>query len=115
MKEYSVKKGIYIDTLNCVEDHIHVLISLGIEQPVSKVMNLLKGESSHWVNQQNIIRDKFEWQDEYIGLSVSNSAVDRVREYIANQEQHHATKTFAQEYQEFLAAHGFVAKDSDGI
>jgi REP element-mobilizing transposase RayT len=68
---------------------------------------LIKGESSFWVNKQKLIDQKFEWQDEYIGLSVSESAIDNVRRYIANQEEHHRKKTFMQEYNEFLKAHGF--------
>lgn len=111
IKDNSVEKGIYIDCLNCVEDHIHVLVSLGAEQTISKIMNLIKGESSFWVNKQNIIKHKFEWQDEYIGLSVSHSAVDKVREYIGRQQEHHRKKTFEEEYKEFIAAHGFVLKD----
>jgi REP element-mobilizing transposase RayT len=99
IKENSIKKQIFIDSLNCVEDHIHVLLSLSVDQTVSKVMQLIKGESSFWINQQNILKDKFEWQDEYIGLSVSESAIEKVRVYIANQEQHHLRKTFEQEYQ----------------
>jgi putative transposase len=111
IKENSLKKGIHIDSQNCVEDHIHMLISLGTEQTVSKIMQLVKGESSLWVNQQNIIKTKFEWQDEYIGLSVSESAIEKVRAYIGNQEEHHKKKTFDQEYKEFLTAHGFSASD----
>jgi len=109
IKENSIKKDIYIDCLNCVEDHIHVLLSLSVDQTISKVMQLIKGESSFWVNQQDIVKDKFEWQDDYIGLSVSESAIDKVRAYIGNQEQHHSKKTFEQEYKEFLTAHGFKA------
>jgi len=63
------------------------------------------------VNKQNLLRQKFEWQDEYISLSVSESALDKVRQYIANQEQQHQTKTFTLEYEEFLAAHGFSRRD----
>ena len=111
IKENSVAKGIHIDCLNCVEDHVHLLVSLGIEQTISKIAMLLKGESSFWVNQQRIIDNKFEWQDDYIALSVSESAVSKVREYIANQEEHHRIKTFAQEYEEFLKVHGFSASN----
>ncbi len=59
------------------------------------------------MNKQKLIKSKFEWQDEYIALSVSYSAVDKVRAYILNQETHHKKKTFAEEYQEFLNAHHF--------
>jgi putative transposase len=80
---------------------------LGKEQTISKTAMLVKGESSHWINQRKLIQKKFEWQDEYIALSVSHSAVNKVRNYIANQEEHHKKKTFAQEYNEFLEAHQF--------
>jgi putative transposase len=107
IKENSIKKEIFIDCLNCVEDHIHLLISLGTEQTISSVAMLIKGESSFWVNKQKLIKQKFEWQDEYIALSVSESGVDKVRKYIFTQEEHHRKITFIQEYEEFLAIHGF--------
>ena len=111
IKENSVKKGIYIDSLNCVEDHIHMIVSLGAEQTVSKIIQLIKGESSFWVNKEKIIKPKFEWQDEYIALSISESALDKVRLYIANQEEHHKKMTFTQEYENFLSKHHFEKKD----
>ncbi len=111
IKENSITKKIFIDTLNCVEDHIHLLISLGTEQTISKVAMLIKGESSFWVGKQKIIKNKFEWQDEYIALSVSESAIDKVRQYILNQEEHHKKKTFMEEYNDFLKVHGFSRND----
>ena len=107
IKENSIKKGIFIDTLNCVSDHIHLLVSLGSEQTIAKSAMLMKGESSFWVNKQKLIKTNFEWQDEYIALSVSYSAIDKVRSYILNQEEHHKKKTFTEEYEEFLNAHHF--------
>ncbi len=106
IKENSIKKEIFIDSLNCVEDHIHLLVSLGTEQTIAKTAMLIKGESSYWVNKQKLIKSKFEWQDEYIALSVSESAISNVRKYIANQEEHHKTKTFKDEYEAFLEENG---------
>jgi putative transposase len=68
---------------------------------------LLKGESSYWINKNKLIRQKFEWQDEYFAVSVSESAVNRVRENIKNQEEHHRKKSFQQEYDEFMRKYGF--------
>lgn len=107
IKENSLKKDIFIDTLNGVSDHIHLLISLGTEQTIAKTAMLIKGESSFWVNKQMLPTNKFEWQDEYIALSVSYSAIDKVRAYILNQEAHHRKKTFAEEYEGFFNAHQF--------
>ncbi len=111
IKENSKFKNIFVDTLNCVEDHIHVLISLGTEQTISKIAMLIKGESSFWVNKQKLIDKKIEWQEEYIALSVSESGIDKVRQYILNQEEHHKRSTFMHEYDSFLKLHGFVGSD----
>lgn len=108
--ENSKEKGIFIDSINCVKDHIHLLISLGTDQTIAKVAMMIKGESSFWVNKQQLINTKFEWQEEYIALSVSQSAIDNVRVYIGNQEEHHRLKTFGEEYDAFLKAHDFSAK-----
>ena len=108
IKENSISKGIFIDSINCVEDHIHLLISLGTEQSISKIAMLIKGESAFWVNKQMLLTRKFEWQDEYIALSVSESIVPKVRQYIANQVEHHKKKTFMMEYNQFLSVHGLM-------
>jgi len=55
---------------------------LGSGQNIDKILMLLKGESSYWINKNKIFRGKFEWQDEYFAVSVSDSAVNRVRDYI---------------------------------
>ena len=74
---------------------------------MSKIMQLIKGESSYWVNKHKLCKQKFEWQEEYFGISVSESVVDRVRTYIKNQEDHHKKKSFKQEYDEFIKKCGF--------
>ncbi|MCH7723795.1 MAG: IS200/IS605 family transposase [Bacteroidetes bacterium] len=107
IKENSIKKNMYIDFMNCVSDHIHLLISLNSEQTISKVTRLIKGQSSHWINNYNLIPNKFEWQDEYIAVSICHSQVNMVRDYIKNQEEHHRKKTFQEEYDEFIKKYGF--------
>ena len=107
IRENAKEKGIYIDFINGYTDHVHCLVSLGIDQSMSKIMQLIKGESSFWVNKNGICEEKFEWQDEYFAVSVSESIVDRVREYIKKQEEHHQKKTYAQEYDELIEKYGF--------
>lgn len=112
VKENSVKKNIFIDHINGYTDHCHCLISLGVDQDIKTVLQLLKGESSNWFNKQELIKEKFEWQDEYFAVSVSQSVLEKVRAYIRNQEEHHKTKTFKQEYDEFIEKYGFeIIKD----
>ena len=100
-------KGIFIDCINGSADHLHVLISLGFEQSISKIIQLIKGESSFWVNQAKITRSRFEWADEYFAVSVSESQVEAVRTYINNQEEHHRKKCFSEEVEEFIRKYGF--------
>ncbi|MBK9098202.1 MAG: IS200/IS605 family transposase [bacterium] len=107
IKQNARLKDIFIDTINCVQDHIHLLISLGREQTISKIVMLIKGESSNWINKNKFTNIKFEWQDEYIAVSVSESQVAKVQDYIKNQEEHHSLKSFAEEYNLFLKKHNF--------
>jgi putative transposase len=102
IRENSISKGIYVDFVNGYEDHCHCLISLNINQCIEKVMQQIKGESSFWINKNkelfpNLNGRKFEWQEEYYASSVSESALDRIRNYIKNQEQHHKRKSFGEE------------------
>jgi REP element-mobilizing transposase RayT len=67
----------------------------------------IKGSSSHFINQQELIPEKFSWQTGYAAYSVSESVVNKVFEYIQNQIIHHQKKTFQQEYDEFIQLVGF--------
>ena len=108
IRENAVIKNIHVDFVNGHVDHVHCLISLHPEQTISKVVQLIKGESSCWINKNNLCKEHFEWQDEYFAVSVSESSVNKVREYIKNQEEHHSKKTFQEEYDEFMKKYGFV-------
>ena len=101
------EKGIYIDFLNGSKEHLHCLLSLKHDQSLSKVMQLIKGESSFWINKNSITRMKFGWADEYYGVSVSESHLELVRNYIKNQEQHHQIQTWQEESDEFMKKYGF--------
>lgn len=90
-------KEIFLDSIGGWSEHLHVLISLGREQNIAKVMMLIKGESAHWLNKQEIIRGKFYWQDDYYAISVSESQVAKVRAYIDGQEEHHRAVPFDKE------------------
>jgi REP element-mobilizing transposase RayT len=107
MKEYSSTKNIYLLNVNGHQNHIHCLISLSPEQNIATVMNLLKGESSHWANKHLEFSEKFGWQDEYFAVSVSQSHFNAVNNYINNQEEHHRKKTFQEEYEEFVKNYQF--------
>ena len=107
IRENAQLKGIYIDFINGYIDHVHCLISLGIDQTLEKIMQLIKGESSFWINKNRLCETKFEWQDEYFAVGVCESMLENARKYIANQETHHRTKSFDDEFEDFLKRAGF--------
>lgn len=95
-------KGIYIDRLNGSTEHLHCLFGLNADMSVSKVLQLIKGESSFWINRERVTETRFEWADEYFAASVSESQMDKVRQYIDRQEEHHQSSSFQQEYDELM-------------
>ncbi len=107
IRENALKKDIYLDFINGYKDHVHCLISLGTDQTIEKTIQLIKGESSFWINKNNLCKTKFEWQDEYFAVSVSEWNLESVRKYIANQEEHHKAKSFDDEFDNFMKRAGF--------
>ena len=87
-------------------DHVHALIDLPTNLTIEEIVQLLKGSSSHWINSNNIVDEKFAWARGYAAFAVSESNVDFVCKYIANQEKHHRVRTFDDEFKEFIQRHG---------
>jgi putative transposase len=107
IRENAKDKNIFIDHINGYTEHLHVLISMYAEQSIANIINLLKGESSYWVNKQKLTKSNFGWQDDYFAVSIGESQVESVRQYIRDQENHHQRKTFQQEYDEFMKKYLF--------
>lgn len=107
IKSYGKEKEIYIDFINGYVEHIHCLIALNADSTISKTIQLLKGESSHWANENGLLRNKLEWAKEYFAVSVSESMIDKVREYIKNQEEHHRKISFSKEVESFIEKYKF--------
>jgi putative transposase len=107
IKEYSKSKGIHLINVNGYVEHLHCLISVEAEQNIATIMNLIKGESSLWGGKNLVLSEKFGWQDEYFAVSVSESHLVAVNNYINRQEQHHNKKTFQEEYDEFMRNYKF--------
>jgi putative transposase len=103
---YALEKGIYMKTNYFNAEHVHALIDLPTNKSIEEVMQLLKGGSSHWINEKRLLRGKFSWGRGYGAFSVSHSHVDRVAAYIAKQKEHHLKKTFGQEFEVFVKKYG---------
>ena len=93
--------------INCFNaDHVHSLVDLPTSKSIEDVMHLLKGSSSHWINEQGLLSGKFSWGRGYGAFSVSHSQINRVVAYIAGQEAQHRKQTFSQELAVFVRNYG---------
>ena len=99
--------------INTMPDHLHMLIGFRPNENMSQLIQVVKSESTKWVNDTNHSFQKFAWQDARLpdavgqgfgGFSYSKSHVPDVIRYIQNQEQHHKKQTFLEEYVSFLKA-----------
>ena len=86
---YSDEKSVYMKINYVNPDHVHVLVDLTANLSIEQMMHLLKGASSHRINERNLLARKFGWARGYGIFSVSHSLVGEVAKYIAEQEEHH--------------------------
>ena len=101
------EKNIYLDYINAHENHVHALINLGKQQNLATIMQYLKGESSFWINSRKVLPYHFSWQDDYFAVSIGQSQVERVSDYIKNQDEHHKKMSWEEEVELFMKKYGF--------
>jgi len=109
--QYAKGKEIYMHINYVNADHVHVLIDLPRHFALQKVAKLLKGSSSFWINKNRLTDLKFSWARGYGAFSVSASAIEKVKSYIRNQEEHHRKKSFTEELDDFLSAYGMEVQN----
>lgn len=88
--------------INGTVNHIHILIGYKPHQLIPALLQDIKGDSSRWINKNKFAKGYFNWQAGYGAFSYSYSQIDKVAQYVMNQEQHHKRKTFQEEYLELL-------------
>jgi REP element-mobilizing transposase RayT len=88
--------------VNGWKDHVHALFGLSPNVSVSEMARDIKANTSKWINENQLIKGKFSWQEGFGAFSYSRSQRDDVIKYIINQEHHHAVKTFKEEYLDML-------------
>jgi putative transposase len=88
--------------VNGFTDHVHVLFELKPDISISKVLQIIKANSSKWINENKLVAGKFQWQSGYGAFSYSRSQRDSVIKYIIEQENHHKKRTFKNEYLDLL-------------
>jgi putative transposase len=88
--------------INNMPDHLHLFVSMSPKQSVSEMMQLVKGDSSEWINKKRLTAHKFNWQEGFGAFSYSKSQANDVIGYIARQQEHHQQITFLDEYKLML-------------
>ncbi len=88
--------------IGSVQDHVHILCSQSKNYSISKLIEEVKKGSSKWIKTRSATYEKFQWQNGYGAFSVSQSNLESVQEYVANQEEHHRKLTFEEEFRSFL-------------
>ncbi len=88
--------GGFPDIVGGVADHVHLLIGLKATHTLADVLRELKKSSSLWVHEK-IGHERFAWQEGYSAFTVSPTARESLRRYIANQAEHHREISFREE------------------
>ena len=86
----------------CMPDHVHILIGQNPSVALSDLVKEVKTSTTHFINNERLIKLKFSWQEGYGAFSYSKSQLDNVVKYILNQNQHHKTRSFREEYLDFM-------------
>jgi putative transposase len=87
-------------------DHLHLVAKFRPDRSVAEMARLIKANSSKWVNENHGNPGRFVWQSGYAAFSVSQSQLNGLLAYVANQDAHHHVRSFQDEYREFLIKHG---------
>ena len=98
------QKGMLVE-IGGMPDHLHLVIRIRPDLAVAEIVRLVKANSSKWVNEQPGRSGRFAWQEGYAAFTVSSSQLPEVCRYVQTQQAHHRTRTFPEEYVEFLRRH----------
>lgn len=96
------RNGHKLLAINGMPDHLHILVGLRPVQSVSDLCMHIKSNSSKWINENNFLKTRFEWQEGFGAFSYSKNEVPKIINYIKNQETHHSKRSFREEYSKFL-------------
>jgi REP element-mobilizing transposase RayT len=88
--------------VNGVADHLHIFVGLRPSMRISDLARDIKNNSSRFINENDFLLGKFSWQAGYGAFTYSHSQVQQVYQYILNQEEHHKTTSFREEYEGLL-------------
>ena len=89
--------------INGIEDHVHIFVGMNnTTQSLASLMQIVKGESSEWINMRRFVKGKFSWQESYGAFSYGRNQVKQIYDYVMNQKEHHKHESFVDEYVRLL-------------
>ena len=106
------KIGMQSVVVGGIDNHVHVFALLPATLTLARAAQLLKGNSSKWINDQGYAGERFSWQEGYGAFSVSASQTPEVVRYVQNQAEHHKQRSFEQEFISLLTRYG-INHDAD--
>jgi REP element-mobilizing transposase RayT len=89
-----------------IEDHVHLYLRWRTDGSISDLMRTVKSRSSKWVHETFPEHNAIAWQTRYGAISIGNSQIEETKQYIANQLEHHRTKSFKYEFISVMERHG---------
>ena len=95
-------KGQKMIAINSRPDHVHILVGLKPEMALSDLVREVKKSSTGFINANGWVKGRFNWQAGFGGFSYSRSSLDQVVGYIQKQDEHHAKRSFRDEYTQLL-------------
>jgi REP element-mobilizing transposase RayT len=113
LSQYASEKGIYLKINFVNADHVHVLVDLPTGLCLEDLVQLLKGSSSHWIHQSDLVPGKFAWGRGYGIFSVSYSGVGEVAQHIATQEEHHRTRGYEEELRRLVERYELTWREEE--
>ena len=91
-------QGQKLISINGMPDHVHILIGLKPAMALADLVREVKADSTNFINKNKWVHGRFSWQEGYGAFSYGHSQLDTIIRYIQNQEQHHKSSSFKNEY-----------------
>ncbi|GAB4093446.1 IS200/IS605 family transposase [Flaviaesturariibacter terrae] len=98
--------GHQLMAMYAMPDHVHILMAISMNMAPAMIMQVVKGETSHWMNEQQLLPAHFEWQRGYRWFHVSADRISTVAQYIRSQPEHHGRERFLDEERRLLQEAG---------
>ncbi len=108
IRENAIRNQLLVLEVNGVTDHFHLFVEIPPSKSAAEIINLIKGESSHWINSNDFFSQKFSWENEYHVFSVSESVKEKTILYIRDQLLIHQKMSYQEEMKALYQRHGLV-------